>query len=67
MIVTAVVGGVLLVGFLLLAPLWRLVRWELSWDWRIFMFGWHSFWLGVLIGALCCFIAVEHWHQHLFH
>lgn len=68
MITIMLAGGALLFVLVLfvLPPLWRLVRWELAWDWRIAMFGWHAFLFGAALGAVAAFLAVTHWHAALF-
>lgn len=60
------VGIGLFAVLFVLRPLWRMARWELAWDWRIAMFGWHSFLFGLAIGAIASFLLVAHWHTSLF-
>lgn len=43
--------GALVLIFMVLAPLRRLFQQELAFDARIIQFGWHSFLMGLLVGA----------------
>jgi hypothetical protein len=52
--------------FWVLSRVWRLVRGELAWDWRIAMLAWHAFWLGAVLGAFACFLLVAHWRTTIF-
>ena len=61
-----VVAVALAVALFVVPSFWRLVRWELAWDWRIAMFGWHTFLFGLALGTAGCFLLVAHWHVQIF-
>ena len=57
---------VLLVAYFVVPPFWRLVRWELSWDWRIMQFGLHAFILGAMLGGAAAFVIIAHYRFQIF-
>jgi peptidoglycan/LPS O-acetylase OafA/YrhL len=65
-VITMLAAIVLIVALFVVPPFWRLVRWEMAWDWRIAMFGWHTFLFGLALGAIGCFLLVAHWRVQIF-
>jgi hypothetical protein len=51
-----IAGFAVLAVFLLVVGFFRVIRWELAWDWRILSFGLHAFALGLAIGAVTALI-----------
>ena len=58
-------AAVLALIFFVVPSFWRLVRWEMAWDWRIALFGWHTFLFGLALGAIGCFLLVAHWRVQI--
>ena len=65
--ILAVIAALLLMALFVLPSFWRLVRWEIAWDWRIAMFGWHAFLLGLFLGAVTALALAWHFGVRFIH